>query len=324
VTPGRHHLEFERPLVELEDKLAQLHALDVANEPELAAEIEALDTELEELRRELYSNLSAWEKVQVSRHPDRPKTQDYVEALFTDVVELRGDRAFGDDEAVFAGLGTLDGRRVAVLGHRKGKTTAENIARHFGMAHPEGLRKASRVMRLAAKFGLPVVSFVDTPGAYAGVASEERGQAWAIAEGLATLAGLRVPVVAVGVGEGGSGGALAIGYGDRLIMLEHAYYSVSTPEACASILVSDKDRAADMAECLSLTPQELQGLGLVDEIVDEPPGGAHRDPQPVIDAVGAALTRALDDLAGADVAELVEARYGRIRDIGVFASGDEA
>jgi acetyl-CoA carboxylase carboxyl transferase subunit alpha len=313
----RFVMEFERP-VELEDKLESLKRLDVAGQPELAAEIKALEVEIENLRETLYSSLTAWQRVQVSRHPERPKTQDYLEHLFDDVVELHGDRVYGDDDAMFAGLATIDGRRVAVLGHRKGRNTKENIARNFGSAHPEGFRKARRVMRLADRFGLPIVTFLDTAGAHPGLEAEERGQAWAIAECLATLAGVRVPVVVVAIGEGGSGGALAIGFGDRLIMLENAYYSVISPEMCATILHKDASRASETAACLRLTAADLVGLGIADEIVNEPKGGAHRDPGPVMEAVGAAIVRALDGLAGSSGDELVEERYSRLRSTGSY------
>ena len=321
MTRPRFAMEFERPLFELEDKLAGLKELDVSVEPHLAAEIESLETEVASLRETLYTGLSAWEKVQVSRHPERPKTQDYLAAVFADVFELRGDRVFRDDDAILTALATLDGRRLVVVGHRKGKDTKENIKANFGMPHPEGYRKARRAMLLAERFGLPVVSFVDTQGAYPGVSAEERGQAQAIAENLAVLARLEVPVVAVAIGEGGSGGALAVGSGDRLIMLENSYYSVSTPEACASILHSDVGRAAEMAAGLRLTADDLTELGLADEIVPEPMGGAHRDPGAVFASVGAAVAAALDDLAELGADELVQKRYRRLREVGRFSEG---
>lgn len=314
----KHVMEFERPLFELEQQLENLRKLDVAADSDLAAEIEALAGQIETLKTTLYTSLTAWEKVQVSRHPERPRTQDYVEALFEDVLELRGDRSFRDDPAIFTALATFRGRKVAVVGHRKGKTTKENLHNNFGMAHPEGFRKALRVFRLAERFDLPVLTFVDTPGAYPGLEAEERGQAWAIAENLAALSTLRVPVVAVGIGEGGSGGALAVGFGDRLFMLENAYYSVITPEACASILHTDPSRAAEMASGLKLTAEELVDLGLCDKIVSEPPGGAHNDVDRVFAELGDVLESALGELAGIDPDSLVEARYARLRGIGRF------
>lgn len=315
-------MEFERPIVELEEKLAALSRLDMAALPELAAELIELEREIERLRETLYSALSPWERVQVSRHPERPKTGDYVAALFTDVVELRGDRVFGDDEAILTALATLDGRRVVVIGHRKGRTTKENIKRNFGSPHPEGFRKAERALKLAAKFGLPVVTFLDTAGASPGLEDEERGQAWAIASCLATLSDLPVPVVVVGIGEGGSGGALAIGFGDHLIMLENSYYSVISPEMCALILHKDASRAPEAAAALSLVAEDLLRLGIADEVVPEPLGGAHRDPAPVMAEVGHRIGRAIDTLSGHDRDALREARYTRLRAIGVFSEGN--
>ncbi len=319
----RHIMEFERPLIELEQKLAELQRLDLADNVELSQEIAALAAEIEQLHHETYKHLSPWDRVQIARHPQRPKTQHYIETLFDDVVELHGDRAFGDDEAMFAGLATLDGRRVAVLGHRKGTNTKENIRRNFGSPHPEGFRKAMRVMDLAEKFGLPVVSFLDTAGASPGLEDEERGQAWAIAESLAKLSALKVPVVVVGIGEGGSGGALAIGFGDRLIMLENAYYSVISPEMCAQILYKDASQAETASSCLRMTAADLVGLGVVDEIVPEPLGGAQTAPADVFDAVRASVNRALLELEAVDVPTLVARRYEKLRAIGEYCSLDE-
>ena len=319
---ARFVMEFERPLIELEDKLAELKALDVAALPDLAAEIEDLEREVERLRETLYAALSPWERVQISRHPGRPKTDDYVEGLFSNVVELRGDRAYGDDEAIFTALATLDGRRVVLIGHRKGRTTKENVRRNFGSPHPEGFRKARRAMQLAEKFSLPVVTFLDTAGAYPGLEDEERGQAWAIAGCLATLSDLPVPVVVVGIGEGGSGGAIAIGFGDRLIMLENAYYSVISPEMCAVILYKDATRAAESASALALTADDLLRLGIADEVVPEPMGGAHRDPAPVIGQIGERIAAALDALVAEEPGALLRKRYERLRAIGVFDESD--
>lgn len=312
-------MEFERPLAELEAKLAELSRLDIASLPGLAAEIKELERQVEQLSQSLYAALSPWERVQISRHPERPKTVDYLDALFSDVVELRGDRAFGDDQAIVTALATLEGRRVMVIGHRKGRNTKENVAQNFGSPHPEGFRKAERAMRLAGKFGLPVVTFLDTAGAAPGVEDEDRGQAWAIASCLATLSSLPVPVVVVGIGEGGSGGALAIGFGDRLIMLENAYYSVISPEMCALILLKDATRAAETSSALSLTAAELVELGIVDEVIPEPLGGAHRAPAAVVLQVGERIDAALDGLARVNAQALVAARYERLRAIGVFA-----
>ena len=312
-------MEFERPLDELENKLASLKRVHVGEDAELAAQITELETEIGRLHETLYTVLTPWERVQISRHPERPKTDDYLSELFTDVIELHGDRLFGDDEAMFAGFATLDGRHVAVLGHRKGKNTNENIRRNFGSPHPEGFRKAERLMHLADRFGLPIVSMLDTAGAYPGIEAEDRGQALAIAECLAVLSRVRVPVIVVGIGEGGSGGALAIGFGDRLIMLENAYYSVISPEMCATILHKDARRASETSACLQLTAEDLKRMGLADEVVGEPLGGAHRDPASVFTSVGAALTRSLDELAKIAPDVLVSSRYERLRAIGVYA-----
>lgn len=318
---SRFVMEFERPLVELERKLAELRTLHVSDNPELAVEISDLSRDVERLHEETYSNLTPWARVQISRHPERAKTQDYVGACFDDVVELHGDRHFGDDEAMMTALATLNGRRVAVIGHRKGKNTKENLRRNFGSPQPEGFRKAMRMMRLADKFALPIVTFLDTPGAHPGVEAEERGQAWAIAESLALLSGVRVPVVVVGIGEGGSGGALAIGFGDRVIMLENAYYSVSSPEACASILYKDSAHASTAAVSLKMTASDLLEFGIADEIVPEPLGGAHLDSEVMFRAVGERVAAALDELVGEEPADLVEKRYKRLRAIGVFDEG---
>jgi acetyl-CoA carboxylase carboxyl transferase subunit alpha len=319
----KYVMDFERPLVELEQKLAELQRLDLSGDPDLLVEVSALAADVARLHEETYTNLTPWDRVQIARHPDRPKTQHYVAELFTDVVELHGDRLYGDDEAVLAALATFGGRRVAVIGHRKGTNTKENLRRNFGSPHPEGFRKAMRVMKLAEKFGLPVVSILDTAGAFPGIEAEERGQAWAIAESLAMLSDLRVPVIAVGIGEGGSGGALAIGFGDRVIMLENAYYSVISPEACASILYRDSTEARAAADCLKMTAEDLLGLGIVDEIVGEPLEGAHVDPAAVFSAVKDSLGRALDGLSGIDTEELVERRYERLRAIGRWCTVDE-
>jgi acetyl-CoA carboxylase carboxyl transferase subunit alpha len=316
----RFVMEFERPLEELEEKLVSLKRVHVSEDPELAAQIAELETEIGRLHETLYTVLTPWERVQISRHPERPKTDDYLSALFTDVMEVHGDRLYGDDEAMFAGFATLGGRRVVVLAHRKGKGTHENVRRNFGSPHPEGFRKAKRLMRLADRFGLPIVTLLDTAGAYPGIEAEDRGQALAIAECLATLSRVRVPVVVVGIGEGGSGGALAIGFGDRLVMLENAYYSVISPEMCATILHKDAGRASETSACLQLTAEDLLRLGLADEVVPEPLGGAHRDPEAVFAAVRPVIERALDELCAIGPDALVAARYEHLRAIGVYAA----
>ena len=317
-------MEFERPLAELEAKLEELRRLDLTANTDLAQEVEALAMELESLRVETYRHLSPWDRVQISRHPDRPKTQHFVESLFTEVVELHGDRHYGDDQAMLTALATMGERRVMVVGHQKGADTKENIRRNFGSPHPEGFRKAMRAFDLAEKFGLPVVTFLDTAGASPGIEDEQRGQAWAIAESLSELSALRVPVVVVGIGEGGSGGALAIGFGDRLLMLENAYYSVISPEMCAQILYRDTGQAEAASSCLRMTANDLVGLGIVDEVLPEPFGGAHRDRHAVFATVAEAVSRSLDDLTQVPVGELVERRYARLRAIGEFCILPEA
>lgn len=309
-------MDFERPLVELEQRLEHLRRQPSAHQPELATEIAELEKALARLHDETYRDLSPWAKVQVARHPDRPRTLDYVGALFEDFEELHGDRAFGDDGAIVGGPARYRTRRVMVIGHQKGKTAKENVARNFGSPHPEGFRKARRLMVLAERFELPLVLFVDTAGAYPGIGAEERGVAHAISMTVERLAAVRVPVVVCVIGEGGSGGALAIGFGDRMHMLENAYYSVITPEACASILWRDASKASEAAAALKLTAEELTDLGLIDGIVPEPLGGAHVDPSAVVEGVDGALGAALEELAEPAVEELVAARYGRLRAIG--------
>jgi len=306
--------------MDLEAKVEELRRLDVAENPELGAEIELLGKQIDQLHHQTYMHLSPWDRVQISRHPDRPKMEHYVEELFTDVIELHGDRHFGDDEAIFAGLATIAGKRVALIGHRKGTNTKENIRRNFGSPHPEGFRKAMRLMDLAEKFGLPIVTLLDTAGAAPGLEDEERGQAWAIAESLAKLSAVSVPVVSVGIGEGGSGGALAIGFGDKLYMLENAYYSVISPEMCAQILYKDTKKAETAASCLKMTAEDLVGLGIVDGVLPEPLGGAHRAPEEVYDVVKAAIVGALDELAPIAPDVLVASRYERLRAIGVYCT----
>ncbi|RJQ52450.1 MAG: acetyl-CoA carboxylase carboxyltransferase subunit alpha [Actinobacteria bacterium] len=314
----RFAYDFERPLVELEERLDELRAKHSADQPDISAEIAYLESEIEKIRLRVYSDLGPWERVQLSRHPDRPKASDYISQIFTGLVELHGDRLFGDDPAVMAALGMLGAVKVAVLGTRKGKTTKENLKRNFGMAHPEGFRKARRIMRLAGRFGLPIVFFVDTQGAYPGIGAEERGQAWAISENLVELGELPVPVIVVNVGEAGSGGALAMGFGDALLMLENAYYSVITPEGCASILWRDASKAPIAADALCLTADRLFELGIVDEVIPEVLGGANRDPAKTIFSVREALIRHLGLLCQRSGNELVASRYQRLRKLGEF------
>ncbi len=306
--------DFEAPLVELQKRLAELRQYpgDPAKEKEAAR----LAAELDAQRREVYAKLTPWQKTLVARHPNRPYTLDYVEALFTDWTELHGDRRFADDPALVCGFALYKERPVAILGHQKGRDTKQKIYRNFGMPKPEGYRKALRVMQLAAKFRRPIISFVDTPGAYPGLDAEERGQAEAIAFNLREMARLATPIVVNVTGEGGSGGALAIAVGDRVNMLEHAVYSVISPEGCASILWRDSARAPEAAQAMKITASDLARLGLIDEIVPEPPGGAHSDHEALFKSFDAVLERQLRDLLAQDPATLTATRYDKFRRMG--------
>jgi acetyl-CoA carboxylase carboxyl transferase subunit alpha len=284
-------LDFEKPLVELERQIGHLRRLAKERDLEVDGEIEPLEQKLEDLRREIYEELTPMQRVQVARHPRRPYTLDYIDALFTDFVELKGDRLFRDDPAIVGGWARLDGRPVVVVGHQKGRNTKDNLKRNFGMPHPEGYRKALRLMGMATRFNAPIITFIDTPGAYPGLGAEERGQAEAIAHNLEVMAGLETPIVAVVCGEGGSGGALALGLADRVIMLSNAVYSVISPEGCAAILWNDAGQKERAAEALKLTAVDLLELKLVDEIIQEPPGGAHADPEGTKEVLGEALRR---------------------------------
>ena len=307
---------FEKPIVELEQKIEELAGL---SDPALAEEIARLRGQLVELRRKIYSRLDPWQITQVARHPRRPYTLDYIEGLMEGWQELHGDRRFADDRSLLAGFAFFKGRPVAVIGHQKGRQTRQKIERNFGMPRPEGYRKALRVMQLAEKFGRPIIAFVDTPGAYPGLDAEERGQAEAIATNLREMARLRVPVVVTVTGEGGSGGALAIAVGNRINMLEFAIYSVISPEGCASILWRDAGKAEEMARALKLTARDLKELDVIDEVIEEPPGGAHSDAQSAISGLGQVLERQLGELAALGPEELVEQRYERFRRMGRFS-----
>ena len=289
-------LDFERPIAELEGKIKELRHLGDAGDLNIVDEVSRLQSKVERLLRQTYGKLTPWQKTQVARHADRPRFGDYVAALVRDFVPLSGDRAFGDDPAIVAGLGRLRGYSALVLGHEKGADTESRVAHNFGMARPEGYRKAARAMALADRFGLPAVALVDTPGAYPGIGAEERGQAEAIARAIETCLDLRVPLVSVVVGEGGSGGAVALAAADRVLMLENSVYSVISPEGCASILWRGADKAREAAEALRLTAQDLEALGVVDKVISEPVGGAHRDPKSVLAAVGDEVERALREL----------------------------
>lgn len=314
-------LDFERPILELERKIEELKALSHDKKGfNVSDEIARFERKLAAARKDVYTSLTPWQRVQLARHPKRPYTLDYVGMLMTGFVELHGDRLFGDDKAIVGGFAMLDGRKVLVLGHQKGRDTKENLMRNFGSAHPEGYRKALRLMQMAEKFRLPIVIFIDTPGAYPGVGAEERGQSSAIAVNLREMARIAVPIVCVVIGEGGSGGALGIGVGDRIAVLENAYYSVISPEGCAAILWKDRAKAPEAASALRMTAPELLELGLIDDVVKEPLGGAHRDPAAAAEQVHTAITRYLKQLEGLSPEELLQQRYDKYRKIGVFES----
>ena len=312
-------LEFERSVVELEHQIESLKQFSSGENIDIAAQIESLEKRLKEEKKRAFSNLTPWQRIQLARHSLRPRTLDYVNRIAEDFIELHGDRSFGDDKAVVGGFATVDGRRMMLVGHQKGHDASENVQRNFGMPHPEGYRKGIRLMRLAEKSGLPVVCFLDTPAAYPGIGAEERGQGEAIAFNLRRMAKLRTPIVVVVVGEGGSGGALAFGVGDRIYMLEDSIYSVCPPEACASILWRDTDKAEQAAAALKMTASDLLEQGIIDGIIQEPLGGAHRDPDETARRVRTKLGEALAELETADAAQLVERRYEKFRRIGEFA-----
>src|SRR6056297_931115 len=315
-----NYLDFEKPLAEIEGKAEELRAMARANEDmDVEDEAGALDRKAEAMLRDLYKDLTPWRKCQVARHPDRPHCRDYIEALFTEYTPLAGDRNFADDHAVMGGLARLNDRPVMVIGHENGNDTKSRIERNFGMARPEGYRKAIRLMEMADKFGLPVITLVDTPGAYPGKGAEERGQSEAIARATETCLGIGVPLVSVIIGEGGSGGAVAFASANRVAMLEHSVYSVISPEGCASILWKDAEKMREAAEALRLTAQDLIKLGVADRMIDEPMGGAHRDPQAAIKAVGTAIDAMLSDLDAKGRAALIKDR--REKFLGMGAQG---
>lgn len=312
-------LEFEKPIIELEKTIEGLKARAKEHAVDVTSEIEALEARLKEKRHDIYSNLDPWKRVQIVRHPARPYTLDYLKLLATDFMEMSGDRCFGNDRALVGGFAQIGEERVMIVGHQKGHDTKENIRYNFGLAHPEGYRKALRLMRLADKFGLPIVSFIDTPGAYPGVASEERHIAEAIAVNLREMFSLSVPIVAVVLGEGGSGGALGIGVADRVLIMENAYYSVISPEGCAAILWKNQAEAPKAAAALKMTAPDLLGLKLVDEIIPEPAGGAHHSWEKSAEAVKSALLRHIAELKKLDEYELKDRRYAKFRAFGEFA-----
>jgi acetyl-CoA carboxylase carboxyl transferase subunit alpha len=309
-------LDFEQPLLEVENRIAALQSEEGSSKTR--DEIAKLEDRLVRLRQKTYASLTAWQRTQLARHPKRPHTRDFFKLLFEDFVELHGDRVHGDDAAIVGGLARFEGRGIVVIGHQKGRDTREKIARNFGMPHPEGYRKALRLMHLAQKFAKPVLTFIDTPGAYPGLGAEERGQAEAIARNLREMAALRTPILAVVTGEGGSGGALAIGMGNKVLMLEYAIYSVISPEGCAAILWGDAARAPEAAESMRITAPDLLRLGVIDAIVPEPVGGAHRDWEGTAANLREALREHLRPLASMSPDDLVADRYDKFRRIGVF------
>jgi acetyl-CoA carboxylase carboxyl transferase subunit alpha len=315
--PG-YTLEFERPILELQGKIHELKQLAQAERADLGAEIARLERKVARLQDEVFANLTPWQRAQIARHPGRPYSLDYVRSILTDFLELHGDRAFADDRAIVGGVARLDGTPLVVIGQQKGRDTKEKLVRNFAMAHPEGYRKALRLFQLAEKFRRPILTLVDTPGAFPGIGAEERGQAEAIARNLREMAQLPVPIVAAIVGEGGSGGALGLAVGDRVLMLEYAIYSVISPEGCASILWRDPAKAPEAAAAMRITPRDLQQLGLIDRIVPEPVGGAHRNHAEAAAALKQAIAEALGELRRLPPDRLLDQRYQKFRRMGVF------
>lgn len=309
-------LDVEKPLLELEKKIKELKEVNLTGQVDLSGEIQMLERKAEQLKQNIYANLSTWDRVNLARHLMRPKTLDYLRELFTHFTELHGDRYYADDLAIIAGLARFDGRSCAVVGHQKGKDSKENLARNFGMPNPEGFRKAARVMRLAHRFKFPIFTFIDTSGAYPGIEAEERGQAEAIASSIAEMTELEVPIISVVIGEGGSGGALGIAVGDRVLVLENSVYSVISPEGCAAILYRDNTKAEQAANQLGLTSDVLSRLEVVDEVLPEPLGGAHRDPEATFATVRAALRKHFAELSSLSGEELLDQRYAKYRRMG--------
>jgi acetyl-CoA carboxylase carboxyl transferase subunit alpha len=309
------YLEFEKPISDLENKIEKLRISGDVNK-DIESEISKLSSQIEKLTEEVYSNLSIWQKVQVARHPHRPHFSDYIENVFSDFDELHGDRVFGEDKAIIGGLARFKKRPVVIVGQEKGKSTEDKISRNFGMAQPEGYRKTARLMKMAEDFDLPLISFIDTPGAYPGIESEERGMSEAIAKNLSLLSNLKTPVIVIITGEGGSGGALAIGVGDHVCMLEHSIYAVASPEACASIVWRDGSKAKDAAEAMKVDASSLQNLGLVDQVIKEPLGGAHRDLRGVSNSISQVIEEKLLTFDEIDISDLLDKRYEKIMSYG--------
>ncbi len=311
-------LDFERPIMELERKIEELRGFTAHKDIDISGEIARLGEKLEHIKKDVYDNLTPWQRVQIARHPKRPYTLDYIDMMMSDFVEIHGDRRFADDKAMICGLAKINGEKIVVIGHQKGRDTKENLERNFGSAHPEGYRKAMRAMKLAEKFSLGVVVFIDTPGAYPGIGAEERGQAEAIAFNLREMADLKTAIVVFVIGEGGSGGALGIGVGDKIYVLENAYYSVISPEGCAAILWKERSKSPDAAAALKLTAKDLFEMHIIDGVVKEPLGGAHRNPQEASDNMKKIIKKDLAALKLLDKDKLVDARYKKIRSVGVF------
>lgn len=314
-------LDFEQPIAELEAKIRELQYASDDADINISEEIDRLKNKCDSLTQSIFSKLSAWQITQLARHPQRPYTRFYIDSVFTDFDELHGDRLYGDDSAIIGGIARLNGKPVVVIGHEKGRDTKEKIHHNFGMPRPEGYRKAKRLMELAERFQLPVITFIDTPGAYPGVGAEERGQSEAIARNLFVMADLKTPIICTVIGEGGSGGALAIGVGDQVMMLQYSIYSVISPEGCASILYKSADRASDAAEAMGVTSDRLLELGLVDRVIDEPLGGAHRDPDAIAQSLKSTLVDELARLSGLPTESLLEARLEKLRAYGQYKEG---
>ena len=311
-------LEFEQPIAELEAKIEELRFVGDDSEININEEVARLKSKSESLTKSIFAKLSAWQIAQVARHPMRPYTQDYIDLIVPDFQELHGDRMYADDSAIIGGIGRIDGRAIMIIGHQKGRDTKERVRRNYGMPKPEGYRKAQRLMRMAEKFNMPVITFIDTPGAYPGLGAEERGQSEAIAYSLYLMAGLKTPIISIVIGEGGSGGALAIGVADRLMMLQYSIYSVISPEGCASILWKSADKAEDAAEAMQITASKLRDFGLVDDVLMEPLGGAHRNPADTADVIRNALLKHIADLERLPTEQLLEERQRRLAGFGQF------
>lgn len=310
--------DFEKPIEELENKIKGLKDFSTAKQIDLSSELGNLQEKLENLKREVYSNLTPWQKVQIARHIQRPTTLDYINLIMTDFVEIQGDRLYRNDKAIITGFATIEGKKIAVVGHQRGRDTKENLERNFGCAHPEGYRKAMRIMKIAENFSLPILCLIDTRGAYPGIGAEERGQALAIAENIRDMFGLRTPILIVVIGEGGSGGALGIGVGDKILVLQYSYYSVISPEGCAAILWRDAKMAPKAAKALKLTSEELMRLGVVDEVIPEPEGGAHRDYEYTATKVKSSVLKSLEEISSFPLELLLVKRYEKFRKMGVF------